>query len=338
MRAPPLLVVCLALAACGARDVPAFSSDPEGVHQRWLVAVRAPAAWSVERGGPESVIAVLDNGVDATHPDLAGALWQNPGERPNGLDDDGDGIVDDLVGADLRARTGDVSLARIAGVSDELYGHATAIVGIVAARTDNGVGVAGACPGCRVMVLRARDFSARRTVVDVLDDAVTYAASHGARVLSVSDGARGVDLTDVQRAAMASAMAHADALGVLVVASAGNDAGGPVRWPAAIASVLAVAAVDDDDRAATFTSRGPEVDVSAPGVALHTTLPGGTYGPFSGTSASAPVVAALAGLLFARHPTWTPSQVAARIRDTARPTGQSGLGAGVVDFLRAVSD
>lgn len=310
-----------------------------------MLGLDVPGAWRVERGRPEVVVAVIDNGFDVAHPDLRAQLWTNPAEvAGDGLDNDGNGYVDDLHGWNFLARSARVSLDEPAGVAPALWSHGTAAAGIVAASTDNGLGVASCCPGCRWMPLVARDFRIARTVLPRLPEALAYAVRNGARVVSISDGVPAGALAPDEVTALEGAVRAATAAGVLVVASAGNDGAAAVRWPARIPEVLAVAAVDRDGAPAAFTSYGPEVDVAAPGVEVFTTEGGGGYFDFAGTSASAPIVAGLAGLLFSAHPAWTPAQVAARIRATAGPADTSDrpalagqLGAGVVHFGRALA-
>jgi subtilisin len=132
--------------------------------------------------------------------------------------------------------------------------------------------------------------------------------------------------------------------GVIVVASAGNDGALGVRWPARLDSVIAVASVDSRSRPASWTSYGAEVDLVAPGQCVYTTRPPDGYRYFEGTSASAPIVAGLAALLVASHPSWSVEEIVRRMRETssmARIDAPSdildGLGAGLVDFSSALS-
>jgi subtilisin family serine protease len=293
-----------------------------------------PDAWTRERGSV--VVAIVDNGIDIAHPDLADQLWSNPLEAPNGVDDDGDGRVDDIHGWNFLDEDGDVSVAPEGPGRDR---HGTAVAGIVAAQTDNGIGVAGGCPGCRLMILKARDFDRVNTVVPRLAEAIDYAVTHGAKVVSISDGvpagSAGVDTEQ----AVEAAIERAAEAGVLVVASAGTDGAYPVRFPASLPGVLAVAAVDDDSAPTAWTSYGVAVDVAAPGTFIFTTTPDGSYDYFDGTSASAPITAALAALLASKHPDWSVAQIVDRIRSTTSPARFDGredlagrFGAGIISF------
>ena len=333
----------LAFAACSASpaDVPAFSNDPLSPRQGYMTRLGVPDAWS--RASGAVVVAVLDDAVDLEHPDLRDELWTNPGEiAANGVDDDGDGHVDDVHGWNFLDDDGDVALSPADRAATD-FGHGTSVAGIVGAETNNAVGVASCCPGCALMILKARDFVTTGSVLPRFGAAVDYAIAHGARVLNVSDGALPSSVPDALASDLEAAAARAEQAGLVIVASAGNDGASVVRWPARIPTVLAVAAVDWDGVPTSWTSFGPEVGVAAPGVFVETTVPDGRYDWFDGTSASAPIVSGLAAMLVSEHPDWTPSQIRARIAQTARPASLetrpevTGLfGAGVVDFAAAL--
>lgn len=287
-------------------------NDPMLVQQWALRTVRAPAAWDVEVGRRNPVlVAVLDTGVDATHPDLLGHI------RAGGDFIDGD--------ADPR---------------DE-QGHGTAVSGVIAATTNNKQGVAGISWGATVLaerVLGADGAGSLCTVSAGIIDAVDA----GARVLNLSLGAPGEGCAMVLKEALSYARDH----GALVVAAAGNDGakGNPVDYPAGCDDAFAVAATDARDRPTSFSEYGPQVDISAPGAGVLTTATdtkgGHSYAFASGTSLSAPIVSGAAALLLSLHPTWTAEQVRARLVGTARDLGPRGrddhYGAGRIDIGRAV--
>ena len=340
--------VLVLLAACsGPPEVAPFTNDPQSKHQGYMPAIGVPAAWKLERGDPRVIVAVIDGSFDTAQEDLAQQLWTNPAEvAGDGVDNDRDGLVDDVHGWNFLTGSPSVALGEQGDLDRGIWAHGTAVAGIIAAQTDNGRGVAGCCPGCRLMLLTARDFQSVNTVVGVprFVDALAFAVSHGARVVNVSDGVPASSLGSDDLSKLEDAVHAADAAGVLVVASAGNDAADAVRVPARLDTVLAVAAVDWNGVPASFTSFGSEVDIAAPGVDVFTTFPDNSYDWFDGTSASAPVVAGLAGLLFSEHPDWTARQVADRITSTARPANLDGrpelvgrFGAGVVDFAAALA-
>jgi thermitase len=280
---------------------------------QWAVRrVGAPAAWNTETGQRNHVlVAVLDTGVDATHPELIGHV------RSGGDFVDGD-----------------------ADPSDE-QGHGTAVSGVIAAATDNKEGVAGISWGATILaerVLGPAGSGSMCTVAAGILDAVDA----GARVLNLSLGGPSGGCPFVLQEALSYAHDH----GALAVVSAGNDGakGNPVDYPAGCDGAFAVAATDQADRRAPFSEYGPQIDISAPGVSVLTTSwsVNGTHGYAyaSGTSLSAPIVSGAAALLLSRHPDWTVDQVRARLVATARDLGPRGrddrFGAGRVDIARAL--
>ena len=280
-------------------------------------------AWSVTQGSPETVIAILDTGVDLTHPDLTGSFWSNPGETvANGIDDDANGYVDDTVGFDF--------VANDPSPQDDTVGHGTHVSGIAAAAANNSMGGAGVCPACKLMILRAGDARGRFSEAAILD-AIAYAVENGADVINMSLG--GPVWSKIERQALAWAGNH----GVLVVAAAGNEARdndqliwtqfGPIApsFPASydLPNIISVAASNDHDqygletgcavrgrRGCDFTNYGhTSTDLAAPGVDIFSTYLFGGYVTASGTSMAAPFVAGVAGLVISTHPEYTPQQV-----------------------------
>jgi subtilisin len=332
----PRRTCCIALAAvacgCGPElppDVAPFTSDPGSSRQGYMLDLGVPSAWAIGGGGV--LVAVIDNGIDIEHPDLSDQIWTNPVEVDNGLDDDGDGHADDLHGWSFLDDGPDVTTS---GQTSDNRGHGTSAAGIIAAETDNGIGVASCCPDCRILPIKARDFDETGTVIPLLGPALEYAIFHGAKVVSISDGVLPEDMDPAVEDEVEQAIALAASAGVLVVASAGNDGREVVRFPARMPGVLAVSAVDWHGQPTSWTSHGPEVDVAAPGDFVWTAAPDAEYAHFAGTSAAAPIAAGLAALIMAVRPEWTPAEVAAYIKSTARPTAS---GAPVVDFAAAAS-
>jgi subtilisin family serine protease len=269
-------------------------SDPLWPQQWGAAAIEAPAAWAVTTGSPSTVVAVLDTGVDASQPDLAGALA--PGY--------------DFVNGD-------------ADPSDD-FGHGTSVAGIIAARLDNGAGVAGVCPNCSVMPVKVVG-SDGTGLTSTIAEWMTWAVDHGARVVNLSLG--GPDASDV----LASAVQYAQAHGVLVVAAAGNNGNSNAFYPAAYPGVLSVAASGPDANLYPWSDSGPWVDVAAPGCDVAPSR-GGGFGDFCGTSASTPVVSGLAGLAFSFAPAVTADHVEQALESSAAPV--AGVGFGVVDAAR----
>jgi len=274
----------------------------------YLDAVAAPAAWDAHRGDPSLRIAVVDSGVDVTHPDLAGRVVETYNAVDGGTD------VTDTVG------------------------HGTFVAGVAAATADNGIGIAGASMGASVMAVKVAD--AQGDIwTDALAAGIIWAADHGAKVINLSLGG------NTSSALERDAVAYASSRGVLLVAAAGNDATSTPTYPAAYPQVVAVGATDGAGHAAGFTSFGPWVTVAAPGVNITGTTPAaggsdfpsstGGYGVANGTSFSSPIVAAEAALLWSLGPTAVSTEIRQAIVSSAHGYANLGLGAGQVDFRAA---
>ena len=328
-------------------DVPA---DPLfATRQRdYLEPVGAPAAWDIETGSADVVVAVVDTGVDGAHPDLQGRLWVNAGEVPaNGDDDDRNGCIDDIHGCAFVSFPGAGCEAREEGAATDDSGHGTFVAGVIAANANNGQGIAGVARGVSVMSVKVLDCLGGGDSFQVARG-ILYAAENGARIINISLGGPS-DPAIVRQAVRA-----ATELGALVVAASGNTGGAGVSYPARYAEVLAVGAatVDDPSERADFSTWGPEVDVAAIGEQVVGTvpqvfcgqllpcLPGGPYAVGSGTSFAAPQVAGLAALLASRRPGLTPLQIHDIIRATADPVpagdAPNWAGAGRINMARAL--
>lgn len=286
--------------------------DPYYVLQWNLDKVQVLDAWEITQGDPSISMAIIDTGIDLSHPDLVTKLWVNPGEVPdNGLDDDGNGYIDDVHGYDFVNEDGEPE-------DDYGLGHGTHVSGIAAATTDNGLGVAGVAPKTLLMALKVMDSSGEGTYFDVAR-AIDYARAQGVRVMNLSLG--GVEPSDV----LFDAVQAVTAAGTILVAAAGNDSGtNPVFYPAAYDEVLAVGATDSNDGIANFSVHHPYVDIAAPGVSIYSTYRGGSYGPMSGTSMATPHVSGLAALLWAADPTLTREEVVERIEKSTEDLGVPG--------------
>lgn len=266
--------------------------------------------WDLRPTAPEIVVAVLDTGVDLTHPDL----------RPNLLVEQGYDFIRDLPDPQ----------------DDE--SHGTAVAGIVGAVGNNREGVAGIAWMVKVLPIKA--LNARGRGPDsAMVRAIVYAADQGARIINISStGSR-------YSAALEEAVTYAQAKGALVIAAAGNsgDQGNAVTYPAAFPGVLAVAAVDERDQVAPFSQHGSYIGLAAPGVDVASTAwPGagrGLYASQSGTSIAAPHVAGVAALLWSMRPDLTADQIAQVLLDTAEDIGEPGRddasGAGIVNARKA---
>src|SRR5262249_28581701 len=216
----------------------------------------APLAWDVVQGSPDVVVGVIDTGIDYTHPDLVANMWTNPGEIPgNGIDDDGNGFVDDVYGYDFANDDPDPS---------DDYGHGTHVAGTIGAVGNNSVGIAGVSWRVRLMAIKFIGANGSGSSSGAVR-AVNYAVQMGARLTSNSWGGRGNSI------ALREAIAAAQAAGQLFVAAAGNSSSNNDTNPFYPASydldnVIAVGAIESDGDRATFSNFGQTVDVYAPGV------------------------------------------------------------------------
>ena len=289
-----------------ARRVAHVPNDPYWGYQWHMKNIKADLAWDTVKGDPAVVVAVMDTGLLTTHPDLAANVWVNPGEiLGNGLDDDGNGYVDDVHGYDFAYGDPD---------PDDVHGHGTACAGLVAAVQDNSIGVTGVAPLCRLAGVKAANNSGY--FYDSANvPALLYCADMGFKVVSMSF------FSDEVTPAERDAIDYCWQRGVVLVAAAGNSLSVIPYYPAAYENVIAVAATDSSDNPTWFTDYGSWVDVAAPGLGLATTTKGNGYTTgFAGTSGSAPHVAGLAGLLFAASPGATNRRVRAALEDTAAST------------------
>jgi len=263
--------------------------------------IDAPGAWEITTGSADVVVAIIDGGIDVSHPDIAPNAWRNPGEIPgNGIDDDGNGFIDDVYGWDFRNRD-----ATVFDQGDNQHG--TQVAGIIAARGDNGLGMVGVSWNSRVMPLKFIDGSGGSTADAIAAlNYITMMRGRGVniRVANLSWGSSDASWL------LEQAINAAGAAGILVVASAGNDGldqdsawwpNYPSSFPAA--NILAVAATDNQDRLAWNSNYGlTRVDLGAPGVGILSTVPGRTYATNSGTSFAAPFVSGVAALAASLNP------------------------------------
>jgi RHS repeat-associated protein len=262
--------------------------------------VKASAAWSTTTGARSTVVAVIDSGVDFTHPDLVNNQWLNPASIING-DVHGWDYVDDN-----------------AAIKDE-HGHGTAVAGIIAAEGNNFVGVAGVMWHASLMSLRVLDNKGTGDIANAVE-AIDYAVAHGAHVINLSWGTNGESI------ALRDAIERALRRNVVVVCSAGNgsrDLTIDPYYPASfdLKNLITVAASDDFDRLASLSNWGAKsVTVAAPGTNILTTQRGGGYWSMSGTSAAAPLVSGIAGLLKTFRPGVTAQAVARAIAEGSRAT------------------
>ncbi|MEE2752888.1 MAG: S8 family serine peptidase [Candidatus Latescibacterota bacterium] len=282
------------------------------------------------------IVAVIDSGIDYRHEDLAAAIWVNDVELNgrSGIDDDQNGYIDDIRGWDFTdAPTLPGQGDFLAPDNDPLdeSSHGTQVAGVIAAISNNGVGITGIAD-CRLMVVRAGlSFDQGGTFLqeDDLAAGIIYAVDNGADILNLSWG-------NFDRAfVIEDAIRYAVERGVIAIAAAGNSGAPPVAYPAALDNVISVAAVETTGLLASFSSYGPLVDLVAPGVNIFSTQLNDTYGPRSGSSFAAPQVAGLAALLLSRQPDLSVDQIRGALvsstTDLGTPGWDTAFGAGQAD-------
>jgi len=261
----------------------------------------------VPSGAP--VIGLIDTGIDTSHPELAGRIAGGRNFLDPAAPDD---VTDDS-------------------------GHGTAVAGVIASAADNGIGIAGVCPTCRIMPLKACNGAGACPAFSVAN-AIPYAADNGARVINLSLGAYlngGEPAIDLLRLVVNDAATK----GALLVGAAGNDnTDSSNYYPAGFVNVLSVAATNENDNRASFSNYGAKIQIAAPGANIYTTLPQsmGGYGYRQGTSLAAGYVTGVAGLLFAMQPSMTAQSVQSLIQATLQSVASDKPISGRIDASQLV--
>ncbi len=355
--AAAVLAAGFGMPALAADRVP---NDPLYPDLWYLKQIGAPEAWNYSLGFEGLPIAIIDSGVDIDHPDLKANVWHNLKEIPNnGIDDDGNGYVDDFSGWDF-VDNDNTPQPEISGSYNKLgANHGTINAGLAAAVGDNGKGVVGVTWQSAIMALRALDSDGNGTP-DSIVRAVEYAVANGAKVINLSfAGQANSDLLGI-------ALRRAYDAGVFVVVAAGNapdnapatDLDKDPRYPICLDQgadenfVYGVTATDENDQKAAFANYGAGcVDISAPGTHIISTQlyrptnkdfdqPYGGY--YNGTSTAAAIVAGAVALIRAYDPTLTPKQVMNLLTESAfkidglNPAYAGKLGRGRIDVAKAI--
>jgi serine protease len=284
-------------------------SDPYRSQQWDLAKMRVAEAWKKSTGGGVTV-AVIDTGVDSTHPDLAANV---------------------LRGYD--------AVTNKAGPGTDGNGHGTHVAGTIAAVTGNGVGISAVAPDVKILPVKVLSDNGSGYSSDTAEG-IVWAADNGAKVINMSLGGPS------KSTAVTNAVAYARSKGVTVVAAAGNERqnGSPISYPGADQGVIAVAATTSGDTFAPYSNAGDYVDVAAPGSNIISTYPqklGKAYASLNGTSMASPHVAAVAALLKAYQPQLTPDQIEAALEKSAVDLGTKGFdrnyGYGRIDAVAALN-
>jgi subtilisin family serine protease len=270
-------------------------NDPFWTAQTGSQEISTPGAWDLTRGSQSTLVAVLDSGVDAGHPDLAGST--RPGY--------------DFVNGD-------------SDPADD-NGHGTEAAGVIAARGNNSAGVAGVCWSCSILPVKVLGLTGEGTSA-ALASGIVWAADHGARVINMSLGGPGTTKT------LTDAVQYAAGRGVVLIASAGNEAATTPTYPAAYPEVIGVAATTPMKTLYPFSNRGDWVRLAAPGC-NPTSFPAGAYMLFCGTSSSASLVSGVAALALSLRPQATKAVVDSALERSAKPIAEPGVRHGQVDAL-----
>lgn len=278
--------------------------------------IDAPEAWDATVGSGQTIVAVIDTGVDYRHVDLAANMWVNAGEVPNdGVDNDGNGFIDDIHGYDFANHDGDP-------LDD--HKHGTHVAGTIAAIGNNGIGVTGINWNAKIMALKFLNAEGSGDTDDAIL-ALNYAVANGAKISNNSWGFSG----GFSQALYDSIKAARNADHVFVAAAGnGNFIGIGLNndttpfWPASfdLENIVSVAAVDRNDAKAVFSNFGATtVDLAAPGVDILSTVRNNAYGLSSGTSMASPHVAGVVALVRDLHPDWDYSQVVHHVLASVDP-------------------
>jgi thermitase len=302
-----------------------YTPNDPSYNQQWAHQnTQAELGWDIETGEEEIVIAVVDTGVDYNHEDLAGNML--------GYCSDGCplGTGYDFVSIDVpyweyhgfQVVEGE-DYTEIDDKPMDVHGHGSHCAGIAAAVTNNNKGVAGVCPNCKIMPVRAGfvflyhpsegdPYLTGSLDVKAITSSIRYAADNGADIITMSFG--GSSPAD----SITSAIRYAHESGVILIAAAGNDDSNDVGYPAGYKQVIAIAASDENDERCHFSNSGEDVDFAAPGINILSTIPNG-YRSHGGTSMATPYVAGVAGLLLSRNPNLNFKEVRRILREGVDP-------------------
>jgi len=304
----------------------------------YLTQIKAKEAWDINTGSENIIIAIIDTGVDWEHPDLASNIWINHNEiAGNGIDDDGNGFVDDIRGWDF----GGLSGMEDNDPNEDRADHGTHVAGIAGAVTNNGVGIASIGFNSKIMVVKTSQDNIRAdngtALIAYGYSGIVYAADNGAKIINCSWGGYSYSIANQE------AINYAISKGALVVAATGNDNKPEAFYPASYKGVLSVAATNsNNDKRASFSNYGNNVDVAAPGVSIYSTWLNDTYDSKTGTSMAAPLTAGLAAIVTNEFPHYTPLQIAEQIRansdniDNANSGFEYKLGSGRINALESL--
>lgn len=299
-------------------------NDPNYSTQWHLNKINALGAWNIETGKPFVKVAVIDSGTDWTHNDLGLGndnyqniylnngedAWSNPNNplTGNGIDDDGNGLIDDWKGWNFDLNNNN---------SKGVFSHGTSVAGIIGAKTNNSLGVAGVAggfnnEGAKILTLNIGQYAPNSLAVD---DAILYAGASGCKVINLS-------ISIGYSQAIIDAIDYAyNVYGAIIVASSGNSGLDAMPFPASHPLVIAVGSTTQNDTRANFSNFGENLFITAPGVNIKTTTLNNNYIDFQRTSASTPIVSGVIALMYSVNPCLTQDQVKNILKDTAEKVG-----------------
>lgn len=303
--------------------------NPSGNGNQWhLHRINAQGAWDISKGNPNVIVAIVDDAVQVNHVDLSDNVYINTGEIPNnGIDDDGNGYIDDYMGYDIATNSSNPNPPQAS------WSHGTHVAGISGAVTDNNIGVASIGFGIKILGIKA---TTTAQFVTAGYPGITYAADAGAHIINMSWGSTGSSATGQ------NVVNYAYSKGCILVAAAGNDGVSTRFYPAAYNNVIAVASSASNDTKSNFSNFGTWIDITAPGSQIRSLEPFNTYSTKSGTSMASPLVAGLLGLMKSVNPMLTRDQLISCLYSSADNINQQNqgyigqLGAGRINALQAL--
>ncbi len=288
--------------------------DSEGILGTAGVDIDVEKAWEIQTGSKSTIIAVIDTGVDYNHPDLKDNLWTNTAEAEGveGIDDDNNGVIDDIHGYNATNNTGNAT---------DDHGHGSHCAGVIASKGDDGKGIVGVNWDAQIMAVKFLDQNGSGSLENAIL-AIDYATKMGAHIMSNSWGGGGMSQT------LLESIQRSNEAGALFVAAAGNDGNSNDNsdtFPAnyAVENIISVAAINNTGEKADFSNFGKRtVHLAAPGVNVYSSTVG-SYESWSGTSMAAPHVSGVAALVLSNEPKMTALEIKERLIATVRP--MSGL-------------
>ncbi len=295
-------------------------------------------AWDITTGTQNIIIAVIDTGTNITHEDLIDSLWVNPNETVDGIDNDSNGYIDDINGANTGVTSGGPQSGSVNG---DIF-HGSHVAGIIAAKLNNSKGIAGICPNCKLMTIKANISNQGLFTTAALVAGVEYATEMGASIINMSLGGSASSDDYLYRAAIQTATSA----NVVTVAAAGNESDNmdiTPSIPASFPEVIAVSATSANVFDSTYSNFGSAIWVSAPGTKIASTMTGSSsaYAFSSGTSMATPVVSGVIGLLKSLQPRLTVANVKTLLQTYSDDLGSPGkdpqYGYGLINTYRLLT-